>query len=409
MKTKLERTKCTVILKKSRHHKDDYYLSIEAYPVHGAENPRQTISTGFVITTPIWDKSRPTRGGGYRPKRNAEGLIQCRSKIDQDACKFAQEYCQTQQTDFDNRALYPEQHKQKNETERKAKIDFIQYIEKYIERRRPLSSDSLTYQWESMLTRLKKFANNKKLLFGELTPLRINQFREFLMTNTNDKGKALAPNSQKNYLAHFKSALFQAYKEEILPTNLSIKIDPIKGEETFREHLTTEELSKLANTPCDDDQTRRAALFSALTGLRYVDISKLKWNNISNDETDEPLLKFRQKKTQIIVSKLISSEARMLCGERKDPENLVFPNIATGDDNSETIRAWVKSAGITKDITFHCFRHTFATLQIEGGTDIFVVSKLLGHTDVKTTQIYTHLTEKQKRNATNTIKLDISK
>jgi integrase len=412
MKTKFERTKCSVILKKSRHRKGGYYLAVEAYPVYSdnSDKPeRPTQAMGLLITTPIWDKNRPTRGGGYLPKRNAEGVIQCKSKPDQEACEFAQKYAQKQQTEYDHKALYPEQYKQKNEADKKAKMDFIQYVEKYIERRRPLSSGSLTYQWESMLRFFKNFIGNKKLPFGNLTPLLANQFREYLMTAVNDKGKPLKPNSQKLYLAHFKSALYQAYKEDILSTDLRIKVESIKGEETFRDYLTTDELQKVANTPCDDDETRRAALFSALTGLRHIDISNLKWNNITRDETDEPFLEFRQRKTGGIVSKFISLEARILCGERKNPDDLIFPNIAKDSDLSDIIRAWVKSAGvINKDITFHCFRHTYATLQLEGGTELFVVSKLLGHTDVTTTQIYTHLTNKQNQTATNVIKLNIN-
>jgi hypothetical protein len=230
MKTKFQRTKCTVILKKSRHHQDDYYLAIEAYPMHDAEKPRQIQSTGLVITTPIWDKDRPTRGGNYQPKRNKEGVIQCRNKADQDACEFAQKYCQKQQAEFDNKALYPEQYKQKHETQRKAQMDFIEYIDTYIERRRPITGESTTRQWIVMLTRLKEFTNHKKLLFGDLTPLRINQFREYLMTCKKSNGKPLSPNSQKLYLALFKSALFQAHKEEILPTHLGIKLDPIAND-----------------------------------------------------------------------------------------------------------------------------------------------------------------------------------
>ncbi len=410
MKTKLERTKCTVILKKSRHHKNDYYIMVEAYPVYSddTDKPQRLIqSLKRVISTPIWDKSRPTRGGNYLPKRNAEGIIQCRSKIDQDACEYANRYCQRQQHEFDNQALFPEQYKQKQQAEKKANMDFIEYVEKYIERRRPIVGDSCTRQWEIMHKQLKEFAGNKKLLFANLTQLLVNQFREYQMTYKKSNGEPLSPNSKKLYFAHFKSALFQAYKEEILPTDLGIKLDPIKGEDTVREVFTIEELKKVANTPCDDEQIRRAALFSVLTGLRYVDISCLKWSTISRDETNEPLLEFIQQKTKVFVSKPISSEARMLCGERKDPQSLIFPKIAKDYKLNKTIRAWVKKAGINKDITFHCFRHTYATLQLEGGTDLFVVSKLLGHTDVKTTQIYTHLTDRQKKEATNVIKLNI--
>lgn len=58
-------------------------------------------------------------------------------------------------------------------------------------------------------------------------------------------------------------------------------------------------------------------------------------------------------------------------------------------------------------VLFHCFRHTYATLQLANGTDIYTVSKMLGHTNVKTTQIYAKVIDKKKDEATEAFKLDI--
>jgi site-specific recombinase XerD len=63
-------------------------------------------------------------------------------------------------------------------------------------------------------------------------------------------------------------------------------------------------------------------------------------------------------------------------------------------------------AGISKTITFHCARHTYATLQLTLGTDIFTVSKLLGHKDIRTTQVYAKIIDEKKMEAANRIKLD---
>ncbi len=64
-------------------------------------------------------------------------------------------------------------------------------------------------------------------------------------------------------------------------------------------------------------------------------------------------------------------------------------------------------AGITKNVSFHTSRHTYATLQLANGTDIYTVSKMLGHTNVKTTQIYAKVIDKKKDEATEAFKLDI--
>ncbi len=58
-------------------------------------------------------------------------------------------------------------------------------------------------------------------------------------------------------------------------------------------------------------------------------------------------------------------------------------------------------------ILFHCFRHTFATLQLANGTDIYTVSKMLGHTNVKTTQVYAKVVDEKKNKAANAIQIDI--
>jgi len=411
MKPKYHRTKCTVKLQKSAYHKDEYYLLVEAYPVfmdNSKEPQRQFTSLNRVITTQIWDKERPTRGGNYQPKRNAEGIIQCRSEADQEACKFAAKYCQLQQADYDNRALYPELYSQKQEADRKADIDFLKYIRDLIERRRPTVGNTCHNQWGVMLRIVEKFTEGKTIRFGDLNQQFYNQFREYLLTEPINNGKVLSPNTQKLYLTHFKTVLHTAYKDEILSTDPCHKIKAIKGEESKRVHLTEEELQQLANTPCGNDETRRAALFSALTGLRYSDIQKLTWGEITGD-AENPRIEFRQKKTKGVMYQPISPQALALCGERKETNSPIFPAITSGEHINHTINAWVKRAGITKHITFHCFRHTFATLQLSNGTDIYTVSKLLGHTNVSTTQIYAKVVDSKKQKAANAIKLNVNK
>jgi site-specific recombinase XerD len=76
---------------------------------------------------------------------------------------------------------------------------------------------------------------------------------------------------------------------------------------------------------------------------------------------------------------------------------------------SRPLKKWLEAAGITKKITFHCFRQTFATLQLSSGTDIYTVSKMLGHTNVKTTQIYAKVVDEKKEKAAHAIKFNINK
>jgi site-specific recombinase XerD len=67
------------------------------------------------------------------------------------------------------------------------------------------------------------------------------------------------------------------------------------------------------------------------------------------------------------------------------------------------LKQWVLKAGITKHITFHCARHTFATMLLTYGTDIYTASKLLGHKEIRTTQIYAKIVDAKKEDAVNAL------
>ena len=86
-------------------------------------------------------------------------------------------------------------------------------------------------------------------------------------------------------------------------------------------------------------------------------------------------------------------------GERGNPDDYVFTDIHAPSCTNSTIKLWVAKAGINKDITFHCARHTFATMMLDLGTDIYTVSKLLGHRLLSTTQIYAKVLDKNKQQA----------
>ncbi len=102
----------------------------------------------------------------------------------------------------------------------------------------------------------------------------------------------------------------------------------------------------------------------------------------------------------------ISVQAYQLCGERRDPDRLVFEGLQDPSWISKPLERWIAKSGIQKHITFHCFRHTYATLQLTNGTDIYTVSKMLGHKKVSTTQIYAKIVDEKKEQAADAIRLD---
>lgn len=103
----------------------------------------------------------------------------------------------------------------------------------------------------------------------------------------------------------------------------------------------------------------------------------------------------------------IGDEATQLLGERGDKDAKVFPGLTYSAYENKHLYQWIGLAGIEKNITFHCFRHTYAVLQLELGADLYTVSKMLGHRDLKTTQIYAKIVDKTKQDAANRIKLNV--
>jgi integrase len=163
-----------------------------------------------------------------------------------------------------------------------------------------------------------------------------------------------------------------------------------------------DEVKQLANTPCDISVLKSASLFSCMTGLRISDILKLEWVEIIPASEGGYCMRLRTEKTETETTLPISDEALELCGNRS--EGKVFKDLERSM-TQQPLKKWIKKAGIEKSITFHCFRHTFATLQIALGTDIYTVSKMLTHKNVTTTQIYADLVNAKKRESANKISL----
>lgn len=415
MKKKLAKTKCTVKLRKSEYH-NEWYLILESYPVfNGTDKPQRIIEAlNRTITSPIWDKTRTARTSAdgaktFKPKRDVNGIIQCKSTIDQEACVFADGVRSIRQKEYDNADLYTEKEAELAVQNQRQQIDFIEYFSKVSKDRHRNSSQSIIINWNRVSELLKLFTNNQSLPFSQVTLSKAEEFRRFMLSapcGGNKKG-TVSHNTAATYYSIFKAGLKQAFIDGYLTVDISAKIKGIQDQESRREHLSVEELNILAETPCDRPILKRAALFSALTGVRHCDIQKLKWKEIQV-VGEQVRLNFTQQKTKGVEYMPISEQAYQLCGEPGKPEQLVFEDLPDPSWISGPLKRWIKSAGITRNITFHCFRHTYATLQLAGGTDIYTVSKMLGHTNVKTTQIYAKVVDEKKQKATKAIKININ-
>jgi integrase len=321
----------------------------------------------------------------------------------QNTLQRAEQTRQKRDNELNKPEIYSGYEKEQLKIKERGEKDFVEYFIKLSNKRKASNHDN----WVSALKYLKDFTNGS-LKFADLDEGFCESFKDYLLTTKNNKsGKVLAQNSAVSYFNKFKATLKQARKENYLTEDLNRKIKPIKEAETQRNFLTMEEVNQLVKTDCDKPFLKRAALFSALTGLRFSDIKNLVWEQLEFIKGNGYFIRFRQQKSDGVETMPISEQAYNLLGERKEPSAKVIEGLKYTSYHSRHLAQWIAAAGITKKITFHCFRHTYATLQLSHGTDLYTVSKMLGHRDLKTTQIYAKIIDKTKRDAADRIKLEL--
>ena len=288
-------------------------------------------------------------------------------------------------------------------------VDFLAFFKEQaeVERAKDLGSRN---NWFSAYHHLAHFTNGQ-LQAEDITPDLCKAFRDYLTTAkalnaTKSVRPAIAHNSAVGYFTIFKTAIKRALDAGILSSNPAQDVKRLTRKETQREFLTLTELQSLAKTECSLPYLKRAALFSALTGLRYSDVAKLVWAEVY-DDINGAYLRFTRKKTQATETMPLNDAARSLLGERDNEGKPVFEDLLYSSWQNQKLQDWAYRAGINRAITFHAFRHTFATLQLQQGTDLYTISKLLGHRSITTTQIYAKVIDQQKRTAVDRIKLDL--
>mgnify|MGYP006132383957 FL=1 len=323
--------------------------------------------------------------------------------------KIAQSIRQKRENFLNKPEIYSKYEKEQLKIKELGEQCFVEYFKKLADKRKASNHDN----WVSALNYLNDFTNDS-LKFEDLNQKSLEDFKEYLLETKSKRSNKtkLSQNSAVSYFNKVKASLKQAYQDGILQTDLNAKVKPIKTAETRREYLTLEELNQLVKTPCNNDLLKRMALFSALTGLRFSDIQKMTWKELEFVKGQGYILKFDQKKTKGVEDLPISEQAYSFTNGTENPSEMpqnekVFEGLKYSAYNNKHLFQWIGAAGITKNITFHCFRHTFATLQLFNGTDIYTVSKMLGHKDLKTTQVYAKIVDEAKRTAVNKIQLDL--
>lgn len=290
--------------------------------------------------------------------------------------------------------------------------NFYGYYVAITEKRLGTESRGNWGNWRSCLKHLEKYDPNlKNRTFADITQEWVQGFRDYLEKEAcawgcdyrqRIKDHPLSKNSKLSYFNKLRACLNQAVEERIIQTNPILGVERFKEAEGTRMYLTIDEVKTLAQTQCEYPNIKRAFLFSCLTGLRRSDVLRLKWGDIHKQD-DYTRIIFTQKKTGGLEYLDISAQATELLGERGKPNECVFTDIHSPSCTNEAIKRWVLRAGINKEITFHCARHTFAVMMLDLGTDIYTVSKLLGHRELSTTQRYAKVLDKNKQKAVSKI------
>lgn len=250
---------------------------------------------------------------------------------------------------------------------------------------------------EGVINRFRDFLDEneiKRLTFKKLDELMIESFVDYLQSKSVGSGAM-------SYFKRFKKIVLHAYRTKMMKTNvLDFVTKKPKGKARQRDVLTLEEIELLSKTPTKALEVKRAFIFCCYTGLSWADIKALKWSNIRLE--DKMLFYTRKKKEDRYetVSVNINKTAMELLKTDEEMEGLVF-NLPSSDGANASIKDWINRAKIKKQITWHNSRHTFGTNLIIQGADIYETANVLGHSDLKMTQLYVQNAKNHNKTITN--------
>lgn len=302
---------------------------------------------------------------------------------------------------------------------RARKLNFITYLESMAETYEANGQTACGVLTRSAIRRLVDY-KGKVVPFSTVTKEYLIGFIDYLNNERYDfdkkdnkkegKPRRLSGVYKEALFARVMVALNKAEREGIILKNPGKSIDASlkpRAEEKSRAYLTLEEVKKISETeyrPKND--VKQAFMFACFTGLRYSDIYKLTWGEMSIGPDGKLRLDTKMKKTGKDLYLPLSDNAIAWLPDRENaPDNArVFYRLPDQVGNADArLHTLIRNAGIKKPVSFHVARHTFATLTLTYGADLYTVSKLLGHANMRTTQIYAKIVDENKRKAVNLI------
>jgi site-specific recombinase XerD len=290
----------------------------------------------------------------------------------------------------------------------KIKKEFLEYLE--IEKG---SSLKTVENYDRYLNRFFEFTKVENV--KEITDEKIREFRLFLNRQSGAKIRGqnsanMKKNTQNYYLIALRVFLKYLMKRGIDAISPE-RIELAKTKERSLDLISTEELTRLLNGPNGSDlkNLRDKAILELFfsTGLRVSELTSLSKDlDLSKDEF--PIRGKGEKIRVVFLSESSKKAIKEYLKKREDMEEAMFINITNKKQNSMSssitrltsrsmeriVKYYAIKAGISKKVTPHVIRHSFATDLLQNGADIRSVQMMLGHSNIATTQIYTHVTDK---------------
>ena len=303
-------------------------------------------------------------------------------------------------------------HKIKEKIIGAAPVDFFEFAQKYLQSLENKSAVGTYKRASFVINKLKAYCNNKPLYFDEITVSFLKDYEQYLISECNNRTNTVHSN-----LRVIRTIIILAVNEDIITRNDNPFYKfTLKWEKTQREFLTEEELKKIETVELPSVGYiifhRDMYVFAVYAGgLRVSDCLMLKWSNFDGEH-----IHIKMHKTKSVVTvKLPNKALEILMSYKKSdsqPEHFVFPIFKNDLDCSNpqlvyskmstaiaginsNLKTIAKKAGIKKNLTFHTSRHTFATWALRKGIRIEYVSKLLGHANIKETQIYAKIVNEE--------------
>jgi len=285
------------------------------------------------------------------------------------------------------------------------KREFLEHLE--IEKG---SSLKTVENYDRYLTRFLKFGKIEKP--KDINDEKVREFRLFLNRQSGMKIRGqnqatMKKNTQNYYLIALRVFLKYLIKREI-PTLSPDRIELAKIKERSLDLITVEELNRLLSEPNGPDlkNLRDKAILELFfsTGLRVSELASL--NRDLDMSKGEFSIRGKGEKVRVVfLSDSAKKTIKEYLSKRKDMEEAMFiqisiinkkgPSRLTPRSIERIVKYYAIKAGISKKVTPHTIRHSFATDLLQNGADIRSVQMMLGHSNISTTQIYTHITDKQ--------------